>query len=208
MTWYLAFYWFIGRLKYRQIKNQIKALEKINPRQEALQRLSIANWQNDQPRIKAALFLIQGGGIAGFLPLIEETTTFGADAKNIYQLTDRYIDTYQCVSRYEQTKNIFTIYDGNPTDGHPASANGTYVNSQKIKNPDDMLELDKAQRLKSGDIIQFGPLPFVRYSFRTVKAEDIEQTENKPTESLVDDAPTEEEDGMTLQLGGKESTQP
>ena len=116
-----------------------------------------ANWQEEEGKLKAALLLIQGGALPEFIPILADidhnTTTLGSSDKNTVRLLHRYIDDRQCAIKYEDFK--FYISDGKPH--NRPSENGTYVNGIR-------LELDE-QQLKSGDVIQFGPI--VKYSFRT-----------------------------------------
>ncbi len=125
--------------------------------------MTASNWRLEQPKVKAALFLLQGSGVPEFIPILVDQenarTEFGSNDESTVRLWHRYIDDKHCVITYKNYK--FFITDG--WDTSAASVNGTFVNGDLVES--------SGQALKHGDVIQLGLT--VRYSFRIKQEDDL-----------------------------------
>ncbi|MCE7983966.1 MAG: FHA domain-containing protein [Caldilinea sp. CFX5] len=129
--------------------------------------MTASNWRLEQPKLKAALFLLQGGGVPEFIPILADeeysVTTLGSGDRNTVRLWHRYVDDQHCLIRYENNKCF--IRDG--WQEQERSTNGTFVNHEPVG--------WEERKLEDGDQIQLGLS--VRYSFRTKRSDDALLTE-------------------------------
>lgn len=125
--------------------------------------MTASDWKQEQPKLRAALFLLQGGGVPEFIPILADeeysVTTLGSGDRNTVRLWHRYVDDQHCLIRYENNKCF--IRDG--WQEQEISTNGTFVNHEPVG--------WEERKLDDGDQIQLGLS--VRYSFRSKRTDDL-----------------------------------